>query len=112
MEIAGPNPVHANDVQKAVRAIVKEEGVKPPSGGQKKAGKMKFYRLAAADLAAIRQQESRLRTQLAKLGEGKRLIAILDKMVALLPGSGGERFRLLADRCDHVKNRLGGCGLR
>jgi hypothetical protein len=70
--------------------LIKSKGITTPPSKQKRKAKPEFYRLAAVDVAAIQRKANRLRTQLAKLRDGERLTSILDEIVALLPGGGGE----------------------
>lgn len=76
-------PIRTADVEKAVRTIVKAEGLQPPKAEVKPPPA--FYRVTGSDLAMIRDGVVLLREELAKIPEGAAAARILDEIERRLP---------------------------
>lgn len=85
VESAGSNEIYASDVQKAVRAVMKEDDIELPKRVKPKKSGTTSYRLSATNLDLIRRHATRLRARLAKVSGGAKLTMILDEILALLP---------------------------
>jgi hypothetical protein len=84
----GDNPIRGLDVEKEVRAIIKNEGLAKPSSSKKPKAKPKSYQLKAADLKTIQKKLTQLRKEIANLEGAPNAASLIEDIEALLPDTG------------------------
>lgn len=88
---ANQYPIRTADVEKAVRKVIKAEGITPSAPRKSNAKRPpSFYRVKWSDLAIIRDGLARLRVELAAIPAGDGATLILDEIERLLPAVSEE----------------------
>lgn len=86
VEAAGQGHVASRDVERVVRKVMEEEGIKPPRSSRRKPAKPEFLRISRSNLGKIRACLEQIRKGCVRPNPSGKIIRLVGEIEAILTG--------------------------